>query len=355
MSLEIDSEVLARVQQVKSIIERRTRESEELRILHLLRDLSSEHFAAVLGQLDLVRLLKALDDRIWGSDTRKEFLRLLKNVIPHMTVALKAGMIGALARSGYHLAGERMVVSLFLSERGQNLSELKLLVDTATDGRDLLHLTYNYVRSADLRLDLLTHFRNASEPSSPPLLRVVSDIDDTIYSSLNDQRYPKGTIYPGVLALLSALSTLPPVFLTARPELIASLFEKVTHRQLSRYGIERCTVLSGNLPGLFGHRRMAQQKARTLTSFRELFPEYRFLFIGDSGQGDMALAKELLARNESPIERAFIHRLGDFQPGSTSDHPLISTFDSYLELAKSLREIGYLDSKQVETVENSVT
>lgn len=355
MSLENDPEVLARVQQVKSIIERRTRESEELRILHLLRDLAPERFAAVLSQLNLVRLLKALDDRIWGSDTRKEFLRLLNRVVPSLTVPLKAGLISALARSGYHLAGERTVVSLFLSERGHTLSELKLLVDTAVDGRDLLHLIYNYVRSAELRLELLNHFRAASEPSSPPLLRVVSDIDDTIYSSLHDQRYPKGTIYPGVLALLSALSTLPPVFLTARPELIASLFEKVTHRQLNRYGIERCTVLSGNLPGLLGHRRMALQKARTLVSFRELFPEYRFLFIGDSGQGDMALAKELLARNESPIERAFIHKLGEFQPGSSSDHPLISTFESYLELADSMAKIGYLNSEQLELIANSVT
>lgn len=355
MNLEIDPKIAATVSQVASILERRTRESQELKILHLLRELSSDHFAAVLERIDVSRLVNALDDRLWGTNSRKEFLRLLENVVPHMVVTLKGKLIQALVRSGFSLAGEKTVLALFRSEQGESLSELKLLVDTATDGWDLLHLTYNYMRSAEIRLELITHFRTASQTSHPPLLRVVSDIDDTIYSSLHDHRYPKGTVYPGALALLSALSPLPPVFLTARPELIASLFERVTHRQLSRYGLERCTVLSGNLPGLFGHRRMAEQKARTLTNFQELFPEHRLIFIGDSGQGDMALAKSLLSRVNSPIERALIHRLGDSQPGSISDHPLITTFESYPQAAQILFTLGYLNAEQVESIEKSVT
>lgn len=355
MAHETEPTVLARAEQIKSILERRVKGEEESRILNLLRDLPGEFFAGVLTHLNLERLVNALDDRRWGLDSRSEFLRLLQPHLSHLNVHLKALLIRSLARAGYHLATEKMLVDLFRSTHGSNLSELKLAVDVATDGWDLLHILYNFVRSADLRLELLEHFRASAAPGKPRQVRVVSDIDDTIYSSIKDKRYPKGTVYPGVLELLSALSPLPPVFLTARPELVASLFERVTHRQLARYGIERCTVLSGNLPGLFGHRRMAEQKARTLTSFCELFPEYRFLFIGDSGQGDMALAKALLQANHPPIEQALIHKLGNFQPGSNSDHHLIHTFENYSQAAVLLGSLGYLSADQVREIEDSVT
>ena len=100
---------------------------------------------------------------------------------------------------------------------------------------------------------------------------------------------------------------------------------------------------------------MAEQKARTLRSYRELYPEHRFLFIGDSGQGDMALARSLLICKPPVLERALIHRLGDFQPGSKSTHRSIHTFESYSEAAALLGELGYLTPEQVRGIEESVT
>ena len=95
---------------------------------------------------------------------------------------------------------------------------------------------------------------------------------------------------------------------------------------------------------------MAEQKSRTLTSFKELYPELRFLFIGDSGQGDYSLSKSLMEREKSPIQLALIHKLAEHQPGSVSDHPLIRTFDNYGEAASILEENGFLTADQAQAI-----
>ena len=343
--------------EISDILSRRTRAKHEGKILGFIRLLQGSRLADLLDLVEPRRLVRALDDRLWGPDSRKEFLRLLNPVIELLSVSVKADLIRGLVRSGPSLAEEKFVAKLFLSEKGESLSRLKIQIDQAMDGHDLLRVVYRDINSADIRFELVQHFQNASHDPvvrKETGLRVVSDIDDTLYSSLNDSRFGKGTIYPGVLELLSQLSPFPPIFLTARPELAASLFERITHRQLNRYGIEGATVLSGSLPGLFGHQRMAEQKARTLVQYIELYPEFRFIFIGDSGQGDMALARKLLGRRPPPIERALIHKLGDYQPGSQSDHASIHTFENYGVAAKLLGSHGYLTEQQVTIVQQAL-
>ncbi|MCA9777373.1 MAG: DUF2183 domain-containing protein [Candidatus Eremiobacteraeota bacterium] len=349
MSNESETALAQTAGEIADILSARTRATQEGRILSLIRLYKDQALVDLLDLLELDRLLNALDNRLWGPDSRKEFIRLLDPVIEQISVTSKAVMIRTLARKRMNLLEEKFLTRLFMTESGEQLTQLKLDVDKATDGYDLLHILYNRFQSADLRFDLIQHFLKDSVESKG--LRVVSDIDDTLYSSLYDQRFPRGTVYPGVLELLSQLSPHPPIFLTARPELPASLFERFTHQQLKRYGIEGATVLSGSLPGLFGHQRMANQKARTLTQYIELYPEFRFIFIGDSGQGDMALAQKLLGRKPPPIERALIHKLSASHPGSRSDHRCVQIFEDYGQAAAILAEHGYLDSAQVEEVQ----
>lgn len=342
------------IREIENILSRPTGSAAEGRVLEIFRDLTPEEFGLCLNQIDLVRLVQALDDRFWGPSSRKEFLRLLPRALNSLNLESKAILIGALANGVTELAAERGIASLFLSESGEQLRTLKLMVDQVATGHDLLDILYSDIDSADIRLEIISHFR-AQEPPKEPALRVISDIDDTIYSSLNDDRFAKGTLYPGVLEFLSKVSPLPPIFLTARPEFISSLFERVTHQQLGRYGIENCTVLSGNIPGLFGHRRMAEQKARTLVAYRELFPEYRYFFVGDSGQGDMALSLSLLSKDEPTIEFALIHKLSEYQPSLKSDHPSVHIFHNYGEAARILHQKGFLLAEEVEDVEKTVT
>ncbi len=328
-----------------AMLDKRVGSSERSRILELLRPLGTEQFAEVLHAVDLRRLMKALDWRSWGSNSRAELLTLLERQVGGLNLESKTLLANLLADGPTSFREEKVLRALFLSERGAALTDLKLRIDTSDAGHDLLSLLTSDIDAPELRYDILKHFRDAAEvPKNlkERPLRVVSDIDDTLYSSLKDPRHPKGSLYKGVLELFAALSSLPPIFLTARPELVAALFERLTHRQLRRYGLEQPTVLSGTLRGLFGHRRMAEQKARTLTSYTEMYPEFRFLFFGDSGQGDMALAESLLASDEPVIERAFIHKISDSHAGSRTSHPKIHLFSDYAEAAEQLHGLGYL-------------
>lgn len=350
MSLETTAALTA-------MLEKRVGSTERSRILELLRPLGAGPFAEVLQALDLRRLMKALDWRSWGSNSRAEFLSLLERQVGNLNLETKTMLANMLADGPTSFREEKVLRALFLSERGAALTDLKLRIDTSDAGHDLLSLLTADIDSPELRFDILKHFREAAEvprnPSERPL-RVVSDIDDTLYSSLKDPRHPRGSLYKGVLELFAALSSLPPVFLTARPELIAALFERLTHRQLRRYGLEKPTVLSGTLRGLFGHRRMAEQKARTLTSYTEMYPEFRFVFFGDSGQGDMALAESLLESPESVIERAFIHKISDGHVGSRTSNARIHLFSDYAEAAEQLHELGYLPDEIRQTLSDLV-
>lgn len=348
------SEIIA---SITAILDKRTGSREERRLLDMFRPLDAQQFGEVMAGLDLSRLMGALDWRSWGTDSRAEFLTLLEKFVTTLSMDTKVLLANILAEGHTSFREEKVLRAIFLSESGSTLTDLKLRIDTSDVGHDLLGLLTRDIDAPELRFDILKHFREQAvvpkDPRERPL-RVVSDIDDTLYSSLKDSRYPKGTIYKGVLELYNAISALPPIFLTARPELIASMFERLTHKRLRRYGLEKPTVLSGSLQGLMGHRRMAEQKARNLINYTEMYPEFRFVFVGDSGQGDMALAEQLLASNESVIERAFIHKLCDTHKGSRTSNPRIHLFSDYAEAADQMHDLGYLPSESLDKVRGLV-
>ena len=345
------------IDELTQVLSERTGQIEELHILERLRPLSSEDLDVVLLGIDLRRLMKTLDRRFWSKDSRSQFFEILTKNMSGLGIPLKAKLVANLARGRTDFREEKVIRTALLSESGSHLTKLKLEIDTDRRGHDLLAVVSRDIDDPELRLEIIQHFRDSVKESSSEQerpLRVVSDIDDTIYSSLNDQRHPKGTVYPGVLKLHSLLSELPPVFLTSRPELIGSLFERWTHRKLNRYGIAQPTILSGTLPGLLGHRRMAEQKALNLIGYQELFPEFRFIFIGDSGQGDLMLSERLLQRKVPPIELALIHRLSEFSPGAQSENPKVHHFSDYGEAADILYQQGYLSESEAASIQEEV-
>lgn len=341
------------IREINELLGGRTGAREEKCIVSLLRSLEAPGLAQALAGVSLERMLSALDLRAWGPDVRNEFLQLLQERASDLELETKMHLINLLARGKTSSGEEKVIAALFLSETGQRLTELKLRVDTSSEGHDLLGTVTGDIDSPDLRATIIEHFRVSAilpDDLSQRLVRVVSDIDDTLYSSLNDPRYPKGTLYKGVLELFAGVSDLPPVFLTARPELVAAMFERLTHKQLRKYGLQTPTVLSGTLHGLMGHERMAAQKARTLTSYVALYPEFRFIFFGDSGQGDMALSETLLVAESPVIERAFIHKLSDQHRGAQTGRADIYLFNDYAEAAERVFELGYISADQRDKV-----
>ena len=342
---------------IASILKKPMGTGRRLSLMQLMRPLPIEQFSEVVHAMDLRRVLDTLDRRAWGADYRAEFLTLLEKAIHALNMDTKVLLANVLAEGRTTFREEKVLRAIFLSESGAGLTDLKLRIDTSDVGHDLLGLLTNDIDAPELRFDIIRHFKESAvvikNPAERPL-RVVSDIDDTLYASLKDARYPKGTLYKGVLELFAGVSALPPVFLTARPELVSALFERLTHKQLRRYGLEKPTVLSGSLPGLLGHRRMAEQKARTLLNYTELYPEFRFVLFGDSGQGDMALSEQLLLMESPVIERAFIHKLHDSHAGARTKHPMIHLFTDYAEAAEHMHGLGYLDDERRDKVTGAV-
>jgi len=130
---------------------------------------------------------------------------------------------------------------------------------------------------------------------------------------------PKHTCYPGCLSFFQALdsswdaqspmSNL--VFLSARPHIYKSVAEERSYARFRDLVIQGrmhvCpTLLPGSVPsGLWATvtyfflrsvawRPVAETKCRTFQHFMALYPEYDFVFFGDSGQGDLLMGQMLL-------------------------------------------------------------
>jgi hypothetical protein len=95
-----------------------------------------------------------------------------------------------------------------------------------------------------------------------------------------------------------ASSSLPPgdlIFLSARPAFLRAS----TLALAARVGLGGGAVLCGTLAAALTHSRMAGRKLANHLIHASCFPEYRFVFFGDSGQADVAFALKMLAAHAS--------------------------------------------------------
>jgi len=199
-------------------------------------------------------------------------------------------------------------------------------------------LVYQDISDSTCRQDILAHFASEASQVRDDLrqalgVKLLSDIDDTLYSSGGrfpagcDTTFPKHCIYPGYLTLARILDRgwdpqVPScnlVFLTARPHLYKDVTEQKSFslfRGLVRAGRMHSfpTLLPGRLkPGIkamatfpcFRNRAfksVGMQKYETYLEFRELYREYDFVFLGDNGQGDLLAGQRMLQEHASAAQ-----------------------------------------------------
>ncbi|KRE42414.1 diacylglycerol kinase family protein [Knoellia sp. Soil729] len=211
---------------------------------------------------------------------------------------------------------EQLVRDSFLALSGTDLTRFKSLLNAGSDHRDLEHLVFGVVDDEGTRQDILDHIAAQAALVDVPDLHVLSDIDDTLRCALHDDRYPRGTVYPGVIALYRALDAgrsgdpLRPgdlTFVTARPMDPAGLIEQHTRRGLRDLGLPPHAVLSGTFNGLRSHDSMASAKIVNFERFRLLMPETHVVFIGDSGQGDIEVGRRMLRSDPDAVRLVLIH------------------------------------------------
>ena len=272
-----------------------------------------------------------------------------------LSIPDRARALRDLQRGSTDRADERRLADIFLATCGADLFELKRLHDSASTYRDLVQLLYRDIDDRSLRGRILGHFEEqaAALGAGARGRKVISDIDDTLWCNWKDARYPKQTVYPGVLAFLEGLRPHAGenphdgvAFLTARPRDRAGLVERLTHRRLRSLGIRGATVLSGALHKVLSSAGIAEGKLENLLLYRSVYPESELVLVGDSGQGDVALGLAAREKLGDAVRGVFIHDVVATPEDERSRLRArgIHVFDTYAGAAARALEDGLLSA-----------
>ena len=345
----------ARLDEVNRLLAAPTERTEEARLLALFTQTTPAELNHLVAEVDLDRLLEAMDDRWFGPDNHKAILRLLTQTrVADLTTLNRARLVNALQSGPTPHQAEHAIENLFRATRGAELTVLKNAVDAGDDHHDLVQLLHADIDSYFIRHHIIDHITGDTSVPSTGRCKVLSDIDDTFYVNLKDESFPKKTVYTGVRAFYRELAAVPaehaeyePVvnFLTARPTDRAGLLEDKTLEDLRDHGINRATVLAGDIFHVVGNEELAEKKRENFDKFSQVYPEYRFVFIGDSGQGDAMLAENLEATVRERVPATFIHNVTGMSAAERAryaDHG-VTVFDSYAGAALAAHKAGLLD------------
>lgn len=310
------------------------------------------------GQADPQRVNKFLD----------EFMNLeeqnLDNCIRNATLSLadKIEIFKKLApRRDFTTSEEELRMEhLLRSVVQQDLPLFKLALEYDGDYKDIVEYVFHDIDDKGCRDRIIEHLlRNAPQQIG---VKVLSDVDDTMYANLLEQRYPRKTLYPGVLEFYDSLKRepfdlqgIPITTLSARPNPVAGALEEDSLNKLVEFAQEKTnrslcpsalsgdivssavgtwqSFLRGHLDRLLNHLplgllpldllsdeiphgqedKIGEVKFENFARFSQVYPEYRYVFVGDSGQAD-ALTAQLMVTKESTegtsrVITTFIHDL----------------------------------------------
>ncbi len=222
-----------------------------------------------------------------------------------------------------------MVVKHFIERsQGCKLTALKESLEHQAPGA-LMNFLFKQCPKF-VREELLLHIQGEA-PAQPVVRYILSDIDNTLCPS-RDARYPKSTTsYPGRAAFWRALLggtgdvSERTCFLSARfgeavlPWAFISRHERrVTFANLARVGIINPKVLFGCVwdmpyPTLHGVNMspLGAKKIKNFHMLRQVFPEYRYVFFGDTCEDDLRVGQVMLQTARKNVGAVFIHDFGE--------------------------------------------
>lgn len=339
--------------EVQALLEGHTDRQEEQRILEILAGLAAAELNLLLRELNLPALLDGVDDRPVGPDHYSELLALLTVTrLAELDLVAKAVLIDVLQEGDTDVRDEVAVRNLVLGTSGAALTELKNRIDGGPGYRDLLQLVYHDLDDAALRDEVLAHIVAEAAKAPTSELKVLSDIDDTIYASWKDERYPSRTFYPGVVEFYRQLDLGSDgsgregdlVFVTARPGDRLGLVEDATLEILKEAGFPHATVLAGGFTRLHSHDAIAAGKLENFRRFQRLYPEYRFVFTGDSGQADAIFGAAIAEQYPEAVAGVFIHDVVATPEAARAEwlEKGVVFFDTYAGVAVAAHQRGLI-------------
>lgn len=347
------------VRELEALMDGHTDRDEEARIIELLRTADGPALDAALRRLDLDALLGDVDDHLGGPQHQADLLVLLaKARLAHLSVDARAALVSALQGGSTSEQDERAIRDVFVGTRGADLTALKNAIDAGGDHRDLEQLVFHDIDDAALRDEVLAHIAREAAAAPAGELKVLSDIDDTLYRNWVDERFPPKAVYPGVRALhreldLGTFGGTGDVgrpgdiaFLTARPGDRTGVVEGQTFATLAGLGVTRCVVLAGSLLDVTSNEAIARGKLENFARYAQLFPEYGFVFTGDSGQGDAIAAAGMVADHAAVTRAVFIHDVVSTAPEERAAWAAkgVPFFDTYVGAAVHAHERGLIST-----------
>jgi hypothetical protein len=337
--------------------------------LHQLRETPVGGLEGVLERIDLDATVEAIAGNavigLFRGDERRELVQLLcVERADELSPAMRARVIHALRRLPLSAILSSGIRAMLLSLTGEPFRDMKYLLNATGDRHDLEHVVYERLVPAD-RDAVLAHI--AAEAADAPShdLRILCDIDDTLKAMLHERRFPRGTVYPGVVELLHALDrgrAAEPsrpgdlTFVTARPEGPRGLIEQYTRNALAGLGLPPHSVLGGSLLNLFTKKSIKARKLQNFERERSLFPECRFLFLGDSGQADAHVGAEMLRRGPDFVTTVLIHEVVEVVGDERArlEDAGVRFHSSYDDAARHAHELGLIDREGRDAVVRAV-
>lgn len=332
--------------------------AEEGRILDILKSASPKELNYLATKLDLHELAEAMDDRLVGPDNRTAFFELLtRERAGDLSIPARAALIGALQDGKTDRQKEHAIRDVFLATKGSELTALKNGID-AGDYHDLQQLVFRDLDDAGVQKSILEHIKAQAVPTGES--KVLSDIDDTFYVNLKDKRYPGKTVYPGVRAFYEELDRGPKAepgrkgdlaFVTARPNDRLGAVEAMTKKMLEDKGVE-ATVLSGDLLSNLSHEKIAEKKLENFQQYRQLYPEYGFSFLGDSGQVDVLFGLKMLKDSPALVKGVFINDVIDTPPAKRAELRAQGVYltDTYVGAATEAFKLGLVSKAGLDRI-----
>lgn len=349
--------------ELERLLQGHTDRNEEADVLSLLREAPDAALDLALCKIDVNALISGVDNRLFGPDNRTALLRLLtEERVGALNVPARANLVAALQRGRTSSLDEKAIAEIFLKTHGRALSALKNAVDAGDDHRNLFGLLYHDIDNSLLRDAILNHIQVAAEETKE--IKILSDIDDTLYPNWKDERYPKTNrttgmryTYPGIttfyreldLARASEPSLCDLTFLTARPGDRLGASQTITREHLTALSVGYAKILTGDFSHLLTHELMAEKKYQSFIAYRRLFPEYDFVFCGDSGQGDAIAGALMIDHPGGAMKGVFIHDVVDTSEEEREAYRKRGVYfhDTYVGAALNAFALGLLDSDAV--------
>lgn len=269
---------------------------------------------------------------------------------------------------------------IFKSLRKEELFCFKQAIDNKSNLNDMFNLVFKKIKSVPLRNLLLFHFLHQSKTTlndtrNPAYFySLLSDVDDTALNSFKDSRLPhKGKkLYPGYLQVVDAildLNTQTPLmikrncspgltFLTGR----SRIGGKGLFKKMKRLGVKRpMSALYGSIPHsiaiIVSDRPMMKKKVERGIGYSKIYPEKKFIFLGDNGQLDLEVGQNLSKKiGRKKILTSYINNIkkeshlknpkgGLLEAGFLRGNQNIKSMDSYAQIIFDLHRLGVLKGK----------